>query len=31
SQFVLGIQDNGSPTNLIASKRFFVKFSLLLP
>ena len=31
SQFILGIQDNGNPTNLIASKRFFVKFSLLLP
>ena len=29
SQFVLGIQDNGNPTNLTASKRFFVKFTLL--
>lgn len=31
NQFILGIQDNGNPTNLIASKRFFVKFTLLLP
>ena len=29
SQFILGIQDNGNPTNLTASKRFFVKFTLL--
>jgi hypothetical protein len=31
SQFILGIQDNGNPTNLTASKRFFVKFDLLVP
>ena len=30
NQFILGIQDNGNPTNLTASKRFFVKFTLLL-
>ena len=31
SEFILGIQDNGSPTNLTASKTFYVKFTLLIP